>query len=240
MLLALCAMIAVGSTAGSPAASAHHMAAPCPAIGTYAVGATAPVPGAAQSGTGTAIAIPYPGFLYGLTGILTITGYTGCSGTTTGSFDVHSPVRPLNGPQPEQPGVRAPGSVAPIYPVVGATGVLTATGTIAQDASHPGDPTYLSITANVIYGRYSLACPPICAKGGNNARLPCPAAGCAYSTVVTRTAAFGSVTGFLRMQLGQRVLAGLAFLPPPDPTQATATAAMQVQPISFVGVRTGS
>jgi hypothetical protein len=232
-------MLAAGSVAGSPAASAGHAATPCPAIGTYAVGATAPVPGTARSGSGAAIAIPYPGILGGLTGILTITGYTGCGGTTAGSFDVHTPARPLPLMRPLRPGERAPGSGAAFYPVLGATGVLTATGTIAQDANHPGDPTYLSITANVIYGRYGLSCPPICANSGNSARVPCPAAGCAYTTQVTRTAAFGSVTGFLRLQLGQRVMAGLAFLPPPDPNEATASAAMQVQPISFVGVHTG-
>jgi hypothetical protein len=186
-----------------------------------------------------AIAIPYPGPLNGLTGTLTITAYTACGGATAGSFDVHSLVRPVRWPQPERPGVRAPGSGAIVFPIFGGTGVLTATGTIAQDTAHPGDPTYLSVTAKVIYGRYGLTCPPICANSGSNARA-CPAAGCTYTTVVTRTASFGSVTGFLRLQLGQRVMAGLAFLPPPDPTQALAAAAMQVQPIAFVGVHTGA
>jgi hypothetical protein len=126
-----------------------------------------------------------------------------------------------------------------IMPGLLTTGVLTATGTIAQDTLHAGDPTYLAVTALVVYGRHTLGCPPLCPQTGNTPQA-CPASGCADIMVVTRTAAFGSVTGFLRVQVGAQSTAGLAFLPPPDPGVASAAAAMQVQPVAFTGVKAGS
>lgn len=227
-------LLAGAAVPGAPAARAERMAAACPAVGIYTVGG--PLPAAQGSGGANGPAALLPGYLGALRGTLTISAYTGCGAPTAGTFVVQGLMRPIIGAQPGPGGGQSKG--AQIMPLYGGTGILTATGTIAQDGTHQGDPTYVAVAATVIYGRYNLGCPPLCTE---NSRAPqaCPVTGCIYRAAVTRTAAFGSITGFLRLQLGARPMAGLAFLPPPDPAVSNPAAAMQIAPMSIIGYRAG-
>lgn len=83
--------------------------------------------------------------------------------------------------------------------------MLGASGTFTQDAAHAANATYLTVSATITATHLGLA------RGA-----PCSApSGCPPPTVITATATFSAVTGYLQGVAagGQPLL--LSFLPPP-------------------------
>ena len=137
------------------------------------------------------------------TGTLTISAYSGCGQSTSGAFTVR---RSLMGPPIERPQTGRT-SIACIagrpcgFPV---TGVISATGSFAQDVAHPQDPTYVTVSATVVTGR-----------PGPQLGRPCSAdTGCPPPTVIRSTVTFSNVTGYLQTTSDGQT-ATLSFLPPP-------------------------
>lgn len=207
----------------------------CAALGTYAIGPY-PLPMAGHSGNArSGVPTAYPGPVGALIGTVRLDVYGPCGGQTGGSFSVHA-IAGAVGPQPER-GQAQTGRVI-VTPLAFGTRVLTATGTIAADPLHPSDPSFVSVSGTVSYGRYRTACAVACAPAGAGA-IACPESGCgAASLVVTRVSRFTAVTGYLRLRAGDPWQLALAFLPPPDMDTGSA-AAMQVQPLSLSGRRSG-
>ncbi len=88
-------------------------------------------------------------------------------------------------------------------PVTG-TGVISATGTFAQDAAHASDPLYGTVSATLTTAR----------PGPVQGRPCSPQTGCPPATIITSTVTITQVTGYLQAMLGgQRAI--LSFLPPP-------------------------
>jgi hypothetical protein len=161
-----------------------------------------PVPGHATAGP--ALASP----VGPLRGTLVIRAYTGCGGATLGSFAVHR--------SPLGPPLYGPRRGAPALPP---TGVISATGRFAQDPRHPRDAAYLLLSATVTTARLRP-------QHG----LPCSTlAGCPSVMVITSTATFRDVTGYLQVPppAGQRVT--LSLLPPPVASTAVAPTALVLQ-----------
>jgi hypothetical protein len=202
-----------GAAARTARAHAAHVAqqGSCAVLGTYRVGPRVlPLAGAARGragvptpGPGHATAGPAPASPAGqLRGTLVIRAYTGCGGATLGSFAVHrTPLGPpLYGPRRGAPALPC---AVPCWPPP--TGVISATGRFAQDPMHPRDATYLLVSATVTTARLRP-------QHG----LPCSTlTGCPPVMVITSTATFRDVTGYLQVPppAGQR--ATLSFLPPP-------------------------
>ena len=216
----------VGTVIGLSAAAARtarthaaHVAlqGSCAVLGTYRVGprvlplATAargragvptPVPGHATAG-------PAPAAPAGqLRGTLVIRAYTGCGGATLGSFAVHrTPVGP-----PLYRSRRVPPALPP-------TGVISARGHFAQDPLHPRDATYLLVSATITTARlrpqHGLAC--------------ATPTGCPSVMVITSTATFRDVTGYLQVPppAGQTVT--LSVLLPPVASIDAAPPALMLQ-----------
>lgn len=207
----------------------------CAALGTYHIGSSGPHVTPQQLGTGSGVssvtgrpsragaAIAIAPWL--LTGTLTISAYSGCGQSTSGSFAVR---RSLVGPPIERPGA-ARASIACVagppcgFPV---TGVISATGSLAQDPAHPQDPTYVTVSATVVT-----------ARPGPRMGRPCSATtGCPPSTVIKSTVTFSNVTGYLQTASDGQT-ATLSFLPPPaansgqPPTVMTLIATRGVQPL---------
>jgi hypothetical protein len=216
------AALIVGAVIDLPGAAARMaFAHPAPAAqqgscavpGTYRVGPpVVPVAGPARGragvqtpAAGQATAVPvvaWPAWL--LRGTLVIRAYTGCGGATLGSFAVHrAPVGPpLYGPRRGPP-----------------AGVISATGRFAQDPMHPRDATYVLVSATVTTARLRPQ------RG-----LPCSnLTGCPPAMVITSTATFRDVTGYLQVPppAGQRVT--LSFLPPPGASTDAAPTALVLQ-----------
>ena len=191
----------------------------CAVPGTYRIGPRVlPLAGAARgrasvqtpvAGAVTAVpAVAWPAWQ--LRGTLLIRAYTGCGGATMtmGSFAVHrTPVGPpLYGPRRD----------APLLPP---TGVISATGRFAQDPSHPRDAAYVLVSATVTTARLRP-------QHG----LPCSTlTGCPLAMIITATATFRDVTGYVQVPLpaGQRVT--LSFLPPPVASTDVAPTALVLQ-----------
>ena len=216
----------------------------CAALGMYHIGSIGPRLTPEQPRTGSSVlsvtgrpsraraAIAIGPWM--LTGTLTISAYSGCgqstagasgASATSGAFVVR---RSLVGPAIERPGTSRT-SIACIagrpcgFPV---TGVISATGSFAQDMTHPQDPTYVTVNATVVTARPG---PPM--------GRPCSAtAGCPPSTVIMSTVTFSNVTGYLQTAADGQT-ATLSFLPPPaansgqPPAVMTLTATRGVQPL---------
>jgi hypothetical protein len=207
----------------------HTLAQACSEIGSYAA-----AHGRSAVGISGGVNQIYP--YYGtsvLSGTLTLSAYTGCGVATAGTFALQSVTR--QGPLPEQQsrtGQRPSAGGSMAFPLVISTGVLTATGTIAQDPQHAGDPTYVLVNATVTYGRPLPSCIGTCPVPP---AIPCQSSGCQARVLVTRTVTFTKVTGYLRVQAGAMPMASLVFLPPPDPRLVGAVATSTLQPVSFLG-----
>lgn len=235
--------------AGVPVAhtvQAHSSTAACPALGTYTLNRPFPPP-LVQAPRGSNQLPPtyaYPYWWTGaLSGTITLSSYSACGVPTAGSFSVHLTRFRYGGPLPEVPqNSRTAGgtAIAVPLPILAGTTVLTATGTIAQDAAHANDGTYTTVGATIIYGRETLSCPPLCGAQPEGGTIRCVPVACEPSEVVTRTATFSGITGYLRVQPGTPYAVALSFLPPPDP-KAQSIAAMQtsLQPINLLGTHTG-
>jgi len=187
-------------------------AAACSALGTYQIGprilpmgARRGAPssltvGQTRRGSRSAGASP-PSWL--LRGTLTIAAYSGCGQATAGTFAVQqSPMGPLFARPPTGRASIACDAGRPCgLPM---TGVLSATGTFAQDVTHPQDPVYTTISATVVT-----------ARPGPQTGRPCAIdAGCPPVTVMTSTVTFSGVTGYLQTTATGQA-ATLSFLPPP-------------------------
>jgi hypothetical protein len=98
---------------------------------------------------------------------------------------------------------------------VSLTGVQAASGSIAQDPTHAGDPLYVRVSATITTTR------PAPVLG-----LMCPRkSACSTNRVITSTLTFAGVTGYLQVPpLGQT--ATLSFLPPPATGDGTASSAL--------------
>lgn len=222
-------MIAALSAAGVPALAVHaapgharYRAQPhtCSALGIYHIGSRVlPVspPHGAQPPRGrqlpaqTAIVEPVSALL----GTLTITAYSGCGQPTAGAFSAHR--LPYKGPiQPYHRESKAlPCAEVCWWPPAG---VITATGTFSQDALHPHDPLYVSVSATLVV-----------ARPGPMLGMPCSVKqGCPPRPVITSTTTFAQVTGYLQVALGAQS-AVLTFLPPPSAGSTTAPAALTLQ-----------
>ncbi len=182
----------------------------CAVLGTYDIGARA-LPEQSRTGSGALSVAGRPSRAgaaiaitpWMLTGTLTISAYSGCGQPTSGAFTVR---RSLIGPPIERPQAGRT-SIACIagrpcgFPV---TGVISATGSFAQDMTHPQDPTYVTVSATVVTGR-----------PGPQIGRPCSAdTGCPAPTVIRSTVTFSHVTGYLQTTSDGRT-ATLSFLPPP-------------------------
>jgi hypothetical protein len=238
------ALLAIAALATGPQIARARIgtAAACAALGSYAVGsATPPV---AQRGAppppGSKVSPTYPPSPEGadgsLRGTINLTAYKGCGEPSAGNFVLRSALPPVRMPQAVgTPPAGTPkcrvGAAMPGVPTI----VLSASGTFAQDPAHVGDPMYVLVQARVQYGRLIFSCIQACPNGGSASGAPCPPAGCAQASTLTRTVAFMDVTGYLRWQPSDPHHLGLVFLPPPDPAQ-TAAAALSIQPLGVEGV----
>ncbi|HWE61531.1 MAG TPA: hypothetical protein VHB98_07455 [Chloroflexota bacterium] len=207
------------------------------ALGAYVVG----LPPLAVPGTtprSGAPAIPYP-YYGGLRGTILLSGAPACHTNPAGSFNVHLEYQASSGAgSSKQHGSSGAAGAYPVLPL-SATSVLTATGTFSPDAAHPNDPTYVSVSATITYGRATYPC-SACFAPRNGASIVCPEAGCGpVHLIVARVVTFTNITGYLHLQSGSPATLALAFLPPPDMAVAT-TAAMAVQPLILSGRRLGS
>lgn len=201
----------------------------CAALGTYQIGPRAlpmrPHP-RAHSGTqprrsapaGRPVVIAWP--VSALRGTLTISAYSACGQPTAGTFSVQRLlVRP-----PIQPYHRAIKAI-PCAEVCGwpPAGVITATGSFSQDALHPHDATFVTVSATITSTRPG---PPM--------GRPCSATyGCPPPSVIISSVSFSAVTGYLQVVPGGQS-AILTFLPPPSANNAAAP-----QPLTLQGWRGG-
>jgi hypothetical protein len=209
-----------------PAQAARQ--ASCAALGTYHVGPRVlplSATGRSHGGTpapGRASAVPaiaWPVWL--LRGTLVIASYSGCGGSTTGSFAVHRSVvgPPIYGPQRGAAAVPCaiPCCTVPCY--LPPTGVISATGQFVQDPLHPTDPTYVTVSATVTTARLR---PQL--------GIPCSnVTGCPAPLVMTSTATFTDVTGYLQVPAPAGQMVTLSFLPPPVASSDEAPAALVLQ-----------
>ena len=208
-----------GAAARTARAHAAHVAQQggCAVLGTYRVGPRVlPLAGATRERAG--VPTPVPGHATAapaiaspagqLRGTLVIRAYTGCGGATLGSFALHrTPVGP--------PLYRPRGTVPALPP----TGVISASGRFAQDPMHPRDATYLLVSATITTARL---------RPQHGA--PCSTlTGCPSVMVITSTATFRDVTGYLQVPppAGQTVT--LSFLPPPVASTDVAPTALVLQ-----------
>ena len=214
---------AVRTARARPAPAAQQGS--CAVLGTYHVGPRVlpqagatrgrtgvQTPVAAQATAGPAIAWP-AGVLRGT---LVMRAYTGCGGTTMGSFAVHR--TPLRRPLPS-PRRGAPALPCAVPCWLPPAGVISATGRFAQDPMHPHDAAYVLVSATVTTARLRPE------RG-----LPCSTlTGCPPSMVMTSTTTFTDVTGYVQVPppAGQRVT--LSFLPPPVASTAPAPTALVLQ-----------
>src|SRR5205814_1689545 len=85
------------------------------------------------------------------------------------------------------------------------TGVISATGQFVQDPMHPSDPVYVTVSATVTTARLR---PQL--------GIPCSnVTGCPPSSVMTSTATFTDITGYLQVPPPAGQMVTLSFLPPP-------------------------
>jgi hypothetical protein len=216
----------VGTVIGLPGAAARTARAPaapaaqqgsCAVPGTYRVGPRVlPLAGAARARAGVqtpvaaqATAVPAVAWpAWQLRGTLVIRAYTGCGGATLGSFAVHR--------TPLGPPLYGPRRGAPALPP---TGVISASGHFAQDPMHPRDATYVLVSATVTTARLRPQ------RG-----LPCSTlTDCPSAMVITSTATFGDVTGYLQVPPPAGQVATLSFLPPPVASTDGAPTALVLQ-----------
>lgn len=222
--------------AAAPAASATHgrVAASCAALGAYQVGPRVvpyvqshvhATPPSARSQSHAVPIVVWPAWT--LRGTLTIAAYTGCGSPTSGTFSVQ---RTVIGPPVEQPN-RSGSIVCDVPCARQLTGIVSATGTFAQDPAHPGDATYLRVSATITSAR----------PGPMMGRSCSPSTGCPPARVITSTVTFSDVTGYLQVNSGDRAAvpadvvqrtATLSFLPPP-----MATGSLTPSPVVLLGWR---
>ena len=216
----------IGTVIGLPGAAARTaFAHPAPAVqqgscavpGTYRVGPrVVPLAGAARGRAGVqtpvagpAAAVPAIAWpAWQLRGTLLIRTYTGCGGATMGSFAIHR--------TPMGPPLYRPRRGAPALPP---TGVISATGRFAQDPMHPRDATYLLVSATVTTARLRPQHGPPCST----------LTGCPSVMVITSTATFRDVTGFLQVPPPAGQMVTLSFLPPPVASTDVAPTALVLQ-----------
>lgn len=227
--LLILAVSAVPAHAAAPAAHTRvSTQASCAALGTYLVGprvlpytagrATPP----AHTSVHTEPAIAVPASI--LRGTLTLSGYSACGTPTSGSFAVRravvGPVQPnrqsaiacLETAQCAQPGF----------------GVISATGTFAQDPLHADAAMYVRVSATLVMARPA---PQLGRPCSNNA------GGCPLSRVITSTVTMSDVTGYLQVSSGSAAgaapiathTATLSFLPPPSADTGLAPDAVVLQ-----------
>ena len=224
----------VGTLIGLPGAAARmalthpaHAAqqGSCAVLGTYHVGPRVlPLAGSARgragvqtpvAGHATAVpAIAWPAWL--VRGTLVIAAYSACGGATMGSFAVHrTPVGPpIYGPRRGAPAM--PCAVPCWLPPAG---VISATGRFVQDPMHPHDATYVLVSATFTTARLRPQ------RG-----IPCSnVTGCPPSMVMTSTATFTDVTGYLQVPPPAGQMVALSFLPPPGASSDVAPTAMVLQ-----------
>jgi hypothetical protein len=216
----------IGTVIGLPGAAvrtararAAHVAqlGSCAVVGTYRVGPRVlPLAGAARGRAGVQTRAPGPPShgpalaspVGQLRGTLVIRAYTGCGGATLGSFALHrTPVGP-----PLYRSRRVP-------PALPQPGLISASGHFVQDPMHPRDATYVLVSATITLARLRP-------QHG----LPCSTlTGCPSVMVITSTATFRDVTGYLQVPspAGQR--ATLSFLPPPMASADVAPTALVLQ-----------
>ncbi len=205
----------------------------CAALGTYHIGSIGSRILPEQPGTGSGVssvagrpshagaALAIAPWL--LTGTLTISSYSGCGQPTSGAFTVQ---RSLMGPVIERPGAPRTSIACVAGPPCGfpVTGVISATGSFAQDTIHPQDPTYVTVSATVVTGR-----------PGPQMGRPCSTnTGCPPSTVIKSTVTFSNVTGYLQTASDGQT-ATLSFLPPPAANSGQPPAVMTL--VATRGVR---
>ncbi len=137
-----------------------------------------------------------------LQGTLTLSAYAACGHPTAGSFAVR---RVPLGPIPQQQGASGP------------YGITAVSGSFKQDAAHPADPLYVTVSATITATQPGPALMRPCAQ-----KINCPT-----RAVMTSTVAMADVTGYLQFYAsgillsptdgppaGQRL--SLSFLPPPS------------------------
>jgi hypothetical protein len=99
------------------------------------------------------------------------------------------------------------------------TGVISASGRFAQDPMHPRDAIYLLVSATITTARlrpqHSLACSTL---------TSCPSV-----MVITSTATFREVTGYLQVPSPAGQTVTLSFLPPPVAGADVAPTALVLQ-----------
>lgn len=158
---------------------------------------------------GVAVAI-WPG--WSMHGTLTLSGYSGCSQGSQPTAGAFSVTRGMVGPLIERPRSRSQSTTiaCPMYGPCGFpyTGIISATGSFTQDATHGDDPLYVVVSATITTTR------PGPALG-----LPCSVQkGCPPTTVITSTVTMTNVTGYLQATASDSQRIVLSFLPPPAPT----------------------
>ncbi len=203
----------------------------CAALGTYHIGSIIPRVTPEQPRTGSGVssvsgrpsrdALAIAPWL--LIGTLTISSYSGCGQSTSGTFTVQ---RSLLGPVIKRPGTARTSIACVAGPPCGipVTGVISATGSFAQDMTHPQDPTYVTVSATVVT-----------ARPGPQMGRPCSTnTGCPPSTVIRSTVTFNNVTGYLQTTSDGQT-ATLSFLPPPAANSGQPPAVMAL--VATRGVR---
>jgi hypothetical protein len=203
----------------------------CAVLGTYHIGSIGPrvTPEQPRTGAGVSPIAEQPSRAaiaigpWILTGMLTISAYSGCGQSTSGAFTVQ---RSLLGPAIERPGTARTSIACVAGPPCGVpvTGVISATGSFAQDMTHPQDPTYVTVSATVVTARL-----------GPQMGRPCSAnTGCPAPTVIRSTVTFSNVTGYLQTTSDGQT-ATLSFLPPPAANSGQPPAVMAL--VATRGVR---
>jgi hypothetical protein len=170
-----------------------------------------PKPGTGHASTGTAIA--WPASI--LRGTMTISGYGGCGGaaTTSGTFAVQRV--PLGPPIERSQSSGGTGTIACAVPCYGLPGIVAARGAFRQDPLHPGDATYVQVSATITSTR----------PGPQMGRPCAPNTGCPPGVMIRSTVHVSDVTGYLQVSEDSQS-ATLSFLPPPAVYQNAAPAAL--------------
>ena len=218
---ALTAIVAAGAvpfTLSQHAAASGRPArtsAPCAALGTYQIGA--PVIPNAMSAPGKPTTPPTPTHVMvvvpfqPLAGSLTISSYSACGQPTSGTFTARRTL--LEPPGFERPNRAAIVCAMHCWP---APGIVSIAGSFVQDPLHPGDPTYVSVSATMTTTRTG---PPL----GRACSTTQP---CSMGVPITSTVAITGITGYLQVGAASSAAqpsgptvgtqsATLSFLPPP-------------------------
>jgi hypothetical protein len=163
----------------------------CSTLGTYTIaqpaerGTPGVPPARSRPGPGGVPITP----VWLLRGQLVLAAYTGCGGTTSGTFAAQLGV--VGGP-PRSPAPRTALCATPCGPppaVLPSTAISRITGSFVQDPAHAADPLYTRVSATITSTRPG---PP---PGRPCARQT----GCPLPSVITSTMAITAVTGYLQV-----------------------------------------